>query len=538
MITAQATGVNNSPVFGAFLRRSPFPAAEGGAPNGAAPARRGATAALRPRGRCDRLRRTNDGPLARRRALDATLTTHLVHEIAPEITGSRVRRVIASGPGVVALEFDGARLVIAVDRALPLVALSHRRSDESGSAEADHRLSRELTGARVTSLRAIAETAIIELGFERTNPAGVATARTATIDLGRHPGLTIGPSTTGDRGDAPLPPADGFVVTEWTDNAGRPHARLGLAGTERHPEREHTRFDTANEAALHAFDAVFADLGPSRRRDIVRKAIAKQLRRKRRAVTKVQKEIDDAARADEYRSKGQLILARKDSIKRGDTSASLLDYDGVTSVEVEIDPKLTPQDNAEAYFRRAKKAEKRALRAPERLESLQSEVEKLDRDAAEAESADGAELERLEEIYTRPVSARGKKNKQEERVHYRTYHISGGWDVLVGKTNRDNDVLTHKVARPGDLWFHARQVAGSHVVLRIPDGDRRPDRQAILEAAAIAAFHSKAGRSSKVSVSYTEKRHVRKPRGAKAGLAVISREKSVMVRPAIPESTG
>ncbi len=459
-----------------------------------------------------------------------------MHEIAPEIAGSRVHRVIASGPGVLVLELDGARLIIAVDRALPLIALSGRGSNESGGAEADHRLSRELTGARITGLRAVPETAVIELGFERTNPAGIATTKTAAIDLGRHPGLTIAPTMGGDRADASPPPADGFVVTEWTDTAGRPHARIGLSGTERHPEREHTRFDSANEAALHAFDSVFADLGPSRRRGIVAKAIARQLRRKRRAVTKVQAEIDDAERADEYRAKGQLILARKDSIKRGDTSAALLDYDGATRIEVEIDPKLTPQDNAATYFRRAKKAEKRALRAPERLESLRTEVEELERAAAAAQEADGAELERLEESFTRPISARGRKAKQEERVHYRTYHISGGWDVLVGKTNRDNDVLTHRVARPSDLWFHARQVAGSHVVLRIPDGDRRPDRQAILETAAIAAFHSKAGRSSKVSVSYTEKRHVRKPRGAKPGLAVISKEKSVMVRPAIPET--
>ncbi len=459
-----------------------------------------------------------------------------MHEIAPKIIGNRVHRVTSTGPGVLVLELDGARLIVAVDRALPLIALTSRPINESVGAGADHRLSRELTGARIDSLWAIPETAVIELGFERTNPAGIASTKTATIDLGRHPGLTIGPTGDRDRSDASPPPADGFVVTEWTDDAGRPHARLGISGTERHPQREHTRFDSANEAALHAFDSIFADLGPSRRRDIVLKAIATQLRRKRRGVTKVRAEIDDAERAGEYRSLGQLILARKDSIKRGDDRATLVDYDGATRVEVELDPKLTPQDNAETYFRRAKKAEKRAQRAPERLASLEAEVEELIRAVSTAEEADETRLEQLEETFTRPVSARGRKEKQEERVHYRTYHISGGWDVLVGKTNRDNDVLTHRIARPGDLWFHARQVAGSHVVLRIPAGDRRPDRQAILEAAAIAAFHSKAGRSSKVSVSYTEKRHVRKPRGAKAGLAVISREKSVMVRPAIPET--
>ena len=475
-------------------------------------------------------------PFTRRSNLDAALTAHLAHAIAPEVTGSRIRSVTSAGPGVLALELESAWLVIAVDRALPLVALSNRPVRGTGRTGADHRLTRELTGALIRGLRAVPGTTVLELEFERTNPAGVTTTKTATIDLGRHPGLTIGPAPDRDSAEAPSPPTDGFVVTEWTDDVGRPHARVSVSGAQRHPERESTLYDSVNDAALHAFRSVFADLGPARRRDIVLKAITRQLRRKRRAVTKVQAEIDDADRADEYRSKGQLILARKDSIKRGDSSATLTDYDGATSVEVELDPRLTPQDNAETYFRRAKKAEKRAQRSPERLEVLESEVAELTRLAESVEMADDEELERLEEKFTRPVSARGRRQKQEERVHYRTYHISGGWDVLVGKTNRDNDILTHRVARPGDLWFHARQVAGSHVVLRIPDGDRRPDRQAILEAAAIAAFHSKAGRSSKVSVSYTEKRHVRRARGAKAGLAIISREKSVMVRPAIPDS--
>jgi len=486
--------------------------------------------------------------------VDTVLTAHLVSEIAPRATGARISRVTPTGPGVLVLELDtrgspeaadapaasgpdGSRLIIAVDRALPLIALTDGPVAGPAAGSADHRLSRELTGAVIREMRAVPEAAIVELDLERTNPAGVQTVRTATIELGRHPGLSIGPPPSRDRTAVTPPPADGFVVTEWTDDAGRPHARIGLAGTERHPEREHTLLDSANEASLHAFAAVFADLGPSRRRSIVTKAIARQLRRKRRAVAKVQAEIDDAERADEYRAKAQLILARKRDIRRGDESASLLDYDGVTRVEVELDPRLSPKDNAETYFRRAKKAEKRAIRAPERLDALESEVAELARKAEAAATAEGEELDRLEETFAKPLRARGRKDKPEERVHYRTYRISGGWEVLVGKTNRDNDVLTHRVARPGDLWFHAAQVAGSHVVLRIPDGDRRPDRQAILEAAAIAAFHSKAGRSSKVSVSYTEKRHVRKPRGAKAGLAVISREKSVMVRPSVPDTS-
>jgi predicted ribosome quality control (RQC) complex YloA/Tae2 family protein len=114
--------------------------------------------------------------------------------------------------------------------------------------------------------------------------------------------------------------------------------------------------------------------------------------------------------------------------------------------------------------------------------------------------------------------------------------VSGGWKVLVGKSNRDNDILTHKIARPSDLWFHVRQSPGSHVVLRRAGRKDEPAHEAIMEAAAIAAFHSKARGSAGVPVSCTERRYVRKPRGARPGLAVVTNEKVIYVDPGLPET--
>jgi predicted ribosome quality control (RQC) complex YloA/Tae2 family protein len=151
------------------------------------------------------------------------------------------------------------------------------------------------------------------------------------------------------------------------------------------------------------------------------------------------------------------------------------------------------------------------------------------------ESAPADEIRRLEERFLREPQQRDTRPKPSERARFRTYHVSGGWEVLVGKSNRDNDILSHRIAKPDDLWFHARQVPGSHVVLRRSGKRTEPDRQAIMEAAAIAAFHSKAGKSSKVSVCYTEKRHVRRARGGKPGEAVITREKVVLVEPRLPQ---
>lgn len=115
-----------------------------------------------------------------------------------------------------------------------------------------------------------------------------------------------------------------------------------------------------------------------------------------------------------------------------------------------------------------------------------------------------------------------------------TYTLPGGWTVLVGKTDLDNDRLSLEVAGQRDWWFHVRGVPGSHVVLRAkPDGE--PDRDTLKRAAAIAAYHSKARDGGVVAVSYTEARNVSKPPGAKPGTVTIRKEAVLRVRPALPQ---
>jgi len=113
------------------------------------------------------------------------------------------------------------------------------------------------------------------------------------------------------------------------------------------------------------------------------------------------------------------------------------------------------------------------------------------------------------------------------------YALPGGWDALAGKTDEDNDRLSLKFARPNDLWFHVHGLPGSHVILRGPEGET-PDSATVKQAAAIAAWHSKARTAGIVPVSCTEAKHVSKPRGAKPGTVAIRREKTIKVRPALP----
>ena len=115
-----------------------------------------------------------------------------------------------------------------------------------------------------------------------------------------------------------------------------------------------------------------------------------------------------------------------------------------------------------------------------------------------------------------------------------TYLLPGGHRVMAGKTDVDNDRLSLKVAGPDDWWFHVRGMPGSHVVLVAAEG-RTPDRSILKQAAAVAAYHSKAREGGIVAVSGTLARHVSKPRGAKPGTVQIRKERIFKVRPACPE---
>ena len=117
-----------------------------------------------------------------------------------------------------------------------------------------------------------------------------------------------------------------------------------------------------------------------------------------------------------------------------------------------------------------------------------------------------------------------------------TYTLAEGWTILAGRTDADNDRLSLRMARPNDWWFHVRGMPGSHVVLQVPSG-REPSNAILRQAAAVAAYHSKARAGGSVAVSATRARFVRKPRGAKPGTVQIRRETVFKVRPSLPEST-
>lgn len=126
-----------------------------------------------------------------------------------------------------------------------------------------------------------------------------------------------------------------------------------------------------------------------------------------------------------------------------------------------------------------------------------------------------------------------KPNTIQEQIPRNThaYVLPGEWLVLAGKTDAANDVLSLKVAKPNDYWFHVRGMPGSHVILRTKPNEDEPDRKTLKQAAAIAAYHSKARNAGVVAVSCTRARYVTKPKGAKPGTVHIRKESVIKVRP-------
>jgi predicted ribosome quality control (RQC) complex YloA/Tae2 family protein len=134
-----------------------------------------------------------------------------------------------------------------------------------------------------------------------------------------------------------------------------------------------------------------------------------------------------------------------------------------------------------------------------------------------------------------------KKTDRQEKPHIHEYTLPGGWVVLAGRTDSDNDLLSFKVAGQNDWWFHVKGMPGSHVILQARPNpsmgatpDAVPDRDTLKRAAAVAAYHSKARAGGMVAVSGTQARHVTKPRGAKPGTVNIRKEVVFKVRPGLP----
>ena len=252
--------------------------------------------------------------------------------------------------------------------------------------------------------------------------------------------------------------------------------------------------------------------------------------------------MSQAEKFEQYKRFGELLMMNKERIKKGQTTVELTDvFDpSQANVEIPLDPRLGATANAQKYFRKHKKAkealstiELRKSEARQKVSRLEEVVARLNNLKSEIDLEEiGKSLAGLGLLkQAKPSSSK----RGEGRPKFRTFLTRSGWEILVGRNNQENDFLTFKVARPDELWFHAQGVPGSHVLLRGKDRKAEPSSSEIRQAAAVAAYFSKARGEGKAEVTYTRAKYLRKPKKAKPGLVLVENEKSILVKPELPE---
>lgn len=267
----------------------------------------------------------------------------------------------------------------------------------------------------------------------------------------------------------------------------------------------------------------------------VREALLRRMERAHRTCNAIRMDAAETDRIARYRRFGALLMENLGAVTKGDASWTSTAAD--PPLEIPLVPSLTPVQNAQRYFEKAKSAERSRVMTEDRLRAYTAVIDRA-----------RALLDALETIQSRQaLRTYMKQNKEalqalgalgseeeQERAPFRVFTVHGGFEVWAGKSSTNNDELTLRHARPEDLWFHARGASGSHVILKVSSAAGEPGKRAKAEAAGIAAWYSKMKNAKIVPVAMTRRKYVHKPKGAPPGTVAITREEVIMATPGLP----
>jgi len=267
----------------------------------------------------------------------------------------------------------------------------------------------------------------------------------------------------------------------------------------------------------------------------MRKLINTHLERARKKSFMHERTLEEIKNRDDLRIKGELLMAYMYMVEKGAESYTAENfYDDNKPMEIALDPSLTVAENAQRYFKQYNKQKRTFAALQEQIEKNNEDLAYLDSVAAAMETiTDEADIAEIRaELAAQGFAKRRteSKNKKVAQAAKPLHYISSdGFDMYIGKNNTQNDNLTLRMAGANDIWMHTKDIPGSHVIV-MAGGKELPDTT-ILEAANLAAYHSKARNSAQVPVDYVAKRHVRKPNGAKPGFVIYDSHKTVYVTP-------
>jgi predicted ribosome quality control (RQC) complex YloA/Tae2 family protein len=273
----------------------------------------------------------------------------------------------------------------------------------------------------------------------------------------------------------------------------------------------------------------------------IMKTLMGKYERLSRKIANQRLELIDCRDRDKLKIYGDLVNTNIYRLSKGDEMLECEDYTTGEQVKIRLDTRLSPAANAQRYYgayRKLDTAEKMLIKL---IAEGEAELVYLDSviDAASRAESD-AELNAIRDelrfsVENRKKPANNKKQAKSKPLPPIKFSASDGTEILVGRNNKQNDELTFKIARPDDIWLHTKDIAGSHVILRC--SEKSPAIETIIQAAVIAAQHSKGSQSSRVPVDYTFAKFVKKPSGSKPGFVIFTHNKTVYVTPRVDSNT-
>lgn len=306
-------------------------------------------------------------------------------------------------------------------------------------------------------------------------------------------------------------------------------------GAEEAADYDRKPFTSLSEVLDDYYTKLEQSLSFANRSKRVLDRVKKEVSQRKKLRTNLKRDLAEHGDPEQHKRLGDLLLANISSAVRSGNEVRLKDYysEGEPEILLPLDQESSLQDEAQRYFGRYTKAKRAAQQIATRLARVDSELSRLQKRKSEIEAivaaGDEAALAKYDDAVT--PATRTKKSPDEKLPGVRRYLSSDQYEILVGRAAQTNDKLTFKIARPHDLWLHAADYPGSHVVVRNPNRKEIPHRT-IVEAAQLAAKFSQAGADSKVTVHYTQRKFLAKPKGAAPGLVRMSSFKTVTVTPA------
>ena len=430
---------------------------------------------------------------------------------------------------VLQLRVPGRTALAVLDARLALAAVADERPTSADSApRSQATLRAALEGARLSSAR-----------LERPLHGGEVAARLGFETLagpraliaGDGPALLLlGPAESGER----IVWAAAGAGTDRRPGAAYREVREVQLGEPTSPTSTATEDAALLRAALAAEEAA----GVAARRRELEKRLRARVQRMRRTLAAVDGDAARAAQAKEDRRRAELLVPHQSRIPRGAREARVpdwLDLDergAPREVVLQLDPALSAAQNAARWFRRSQRYEAAATRIAARRSEVAARLARAEEALARAAAAaDAGALRAIEDESGAIPGGRAPRRAgraEGPRLPYRTFRSASGARILVGRSARDNDALTLRVARGNDVWLHARGVQGSHVV--IPDAGEAPDARTLADAALLAAHFSRARGEDAAEVSWTRRKHVRKPKGASPGSVIATQERTLRMR--------